>query len=38
MTGFEEFKIKIYSVQENEEHLEHEMMLKTADELVTLID
>lgn len=37
-SGFEEFKLKIYSVNENEESMEDELSIKTADHLLNLTD
>ena len=38
-TGFEEIKLKIYALSEkDEESLEHEITIKTADLLMELID
>ena len=38
-TGFEEIKLKIYALSvKDEESLEHEIIIKTADLLMELID
>jgi hypothetical protein len=37
-TGFEELKLKIYSVKDNEESIEDELGIKVADHLLNLID
>ena len=39
VTGFEEIKLKIYALSaKDEESLEHEIIFRTADHLVDLID